>query len=179
VVVRGGPRGRPAAEARFVRQHAMGDEANHSRRVSVSMPAKRTVVTRYVRIIVSVAATCLGGALTWYLSIKDVPPGRAVLIVLGLLALMRILLRTGVWQAPERYATSSLGERLRTGDVLRFVASFAGAVVWAALVARRVGDTTAGVAVLVTPIILLFATGMFFLGRALFFSRPKAQAGRQ
>ena len=137
------------------------------------MTLKEPGITRPLRIVVGIAATCLGVALTWYMLARSVPPGRSLLLSVGFLVLLWILFRIGVLQAPSGYNTLTFGQSPRMRDVLRSIGCIAGGFAWLVLLTRRVSNTEAGAALLVVPFILLVVVGTFFLLRGIFFTGPK------
>ena len=137
------------------------------------MLSKRDRATRVPRIVLAVAATCLGAVLTWYLFAHKVTQGRSTLLVVSYLTLVWILFRIRVFPTPAGYSVLSWGRTLVLRDVLRFVGCVAGGVACTVLLAPRVSDTEAGAALAIIPGIFLALLGVFFLARA-FFRSPRA-----
>ena len=133
----------------------------------------RPKIARPVRIVVLIAATGLLGAVTWYSFANKLPPGRSLLLSVGSLALLWVLLRIGILEAPSGFTALTFGQNPRLRDVLWSVACIAGGFAWLVLFTRRVSDTEAGAALLGIPFILLVAGGTFFLIRGLFFPGRK------
>ena len=136
------------------------------------MPFNRPAVSRTLKLVLGLAGVCL----LWYTASHRVPDAVALLIALGLPALIWVLIRTGALPIPAGTNVGPFGQPVRVRDILRFVACMAAGLGWVALAAGRVPDTTAGAVIIFAPSLLLIAIGMFFLGRVLiwpFFSRPK------
>ena len=139
------------------------------------MPLKQPV-TRTLRLLVALAATCFFGGVTWYSFTRKLSSGLELLITVGVLALLWVLIRTGALPVPKGANTGPFGQPLRMRDILRFIGCVVGGFGWVLVMAvLGVPDTTAGAVILFGPPLLLFVIGMYFLGRALlmpFFSGP-------
>jgi len=82
-------------------------------------------------------------------------------------ALIILLVRTGVVPIPDRYRHSILDGGLRLLDIAKAAGCMIASILWVAVAVRFVSDTPVGVTILLGPAFMVLATGAYFLWKGL------------
>jgi len=122
-----------------------------------------------------IVLTCLGIlvpvgiGLAYYELRIGLPPALQALLPIVYVALIVLLLRTGVIPIPDQYRRPLLGGRIHVPDLAKSIGCFLASLLWVAVVVRLVSDTPVGAAVVFTPALLILGGSAFFFARS--FSR--------
>jgi hypothetical protein len=129
------------------------------------MPLKRMVVSRPVTIVCLSIMVLIGIGLISYEIRGGFPQALQVLLPIIYVALIVLLLRTGVVSIPDRYQRGLLGGRIHVPDIAKSVGCMFAAILWVAIIVRFVTDTPIGAALLLVPALVILGTGAFFFAR--------------